>query len=152
MHEHSEGTPNPSPCSKLLSFLLSTSELLWGGAIWPLTKSELGSVTGWARSSSSGPILVGLWFLLYSSAALLSTSRKWPRDWGLLTLLASVLSLKHKEKSHILDLVLFFSFEGSVFLPLNDLLENSKMLETPIRLPRVMLLSWKKDPVDCNAP
>jgi hypothetical protein len=63
-----------------------------------------------------------------------------------------LLSLKHREKNQILDLLLlcFFSFKGSVFLPLIDLLENSKMVETPIRLPSVMLLSWKKDPVDCS--
>ncbi|KAJ6913127.1 LOW QUALITY PROTEIN: hypothetical protein NC651_015584 [Populus alba x Populus x berolinensis] len=36
----------------------------------------------------------------------------------------------------------------SVVLPLVDLLESSRMLETPMRLPSVKLLSWKKDPVD----
>lgn len=61
-----------------------------------------------------------------------------------------MLSLEHNEKNQALDLLLlFFSLAtASDFLPLIDLLESSKMLETPIRLPSVMLLSWKNDPVD----
>lgn len=156
MHENSTG------------LLLSTSESNhgldwgWGGATWPLTKSELGSVTACSAmaSSSSGPYIWG--FLLYSSmAALLSSARKWPRDGGLLALFTfspSVLSLEHREKKHNLNLVvlllvllLFLSLQvWSVFLPLRDLLDSSRMLLIPIRFPSVMLLSWKKDPVDCN--
>jgi hypothetical protein len=59
-------------------------------------------------------------------------------------------SLEHKEKIHVLDLQLFLSSTTSTFLALVDFLESSSMLETPIRLPSVMLLSWKKDPVDWN--
>lgn len=153
MHENSTG------------FLLSTSESNhwlawgWGGATCPLTKSELGSVTACSAmaSSSSGPYIWG--FLLYSSmAALLSSARKWPRDGGLLvpfTFSPSVLSLEHREKKHNLNLVVFLLLflsllVWSVFLPLRDLLDSSRMLLIPIRFPSVMLLSWKKDPVDCN--
>ncbi|KAB5552049.1 hypothetical protein DKX38_009360 [Salix brachista] len=42
----------------------------------------------------------------------------------------------------------FCSRKVSVVLPLADLVESSRMLETPMRLPSVKLLSWKKDPVD----
>lgn len=82
-------------------------------------------------------------------AALLSTARKWPRDRVLLfTVSASVLSVGHREKHQVLGLQIFFSPETSGLLPLTDLLGRLTMLETPIKLPSVMLLSWKKDPVD----
>lgn len=74
------------------------------------------------------------------------------------TLFASVLSFEHREKSHnlfndllvvvVVLVLLSFSFVDTDLLPLNDLLENSNMLFTPMRLPSVMLLSWKKEPVD----
>jgi len=155
MHENRTGTAISPQCSSSSFPLLSASALqLWlglGGATWPLTNSELGSVTGWASSSSSwGPWIIGSWFLLYSLDALLSTARKWPRDGVLFTTSASVVSLEHKEKIHVLDLQLFLSSTTSTFLALVDFLESSSMLETPIRLPSVMLLSWKKDPVDWN--
>lgn len=133
---------------------LSTSEprLDWGGATQPLMNKEFGSWAASANAKSSPPYMTTLWFLLYSSAARLSSARKWPNEGPLSsTLLASVLSLEHKEKNQGLDLGLpLLSLVFSVFLPLSDLLESSKMLETPIRLPSVMLLSRKKDPVDCN--
>lgn len=82
-------------------------------------------------------------------AALLSASRKCPRDGVLLIpTTVSVLNLGHSEKNHVLDFKRFFLF---VLPPLIDLLESSKMLEMPNRFPSVMLLSLKKDPVDCNA-
>ena len=91
------------------------------------------------------------WFLLYTlAAALLSASRKWARDGVLLTFTASVVSFEHSENSQCLGFWLFPSLNVSAVLPLVDLRESSKMLETPIRLPSVMLLSWKNDPVDWN--
>lgn len=167
MHDENR-TEIPHPMARsipVFSLLVSISVpehgLDPGGAMQPLTNSEFGSIIGWARASSSGPyIVLGLnWpALLHSVAAFLSTARKWPRDgafWPGIS--ASVVLLGHKEKHHILDLLfllllVFFSLEGSLFLPLIDLLESSRMLLTPIRLPSVMLLSWKKDPVDYNIP
>lgn len=134
-----------------LPFSAFEPRLDWGGATQPLMNREFGCGAAWANSNSSAPYMITLWFLLFSSAALLSSAKKWPNDGPLSMLSASVLSLEHKEKNHVLDLVLLFlSFVFSVLLPLIDLLESSKMLETPIRLPSVMLLSWKNDPVDCN--
>lgn len=67
---------------------------------------------------------------------------------------ASVVSLEQREKNHGLeldeDLGFFLSLELSIVLILDDLLESSRMLGTPSRLPSVMLLSWKNDPVDCS--
>lgn len=149
------------PCSNSASLIpLSTSSVLhngldWGGATRPSTNSELfGCATCWGTENSSGPYMLGLiWFLLQLLAAFLSTARNWPSDGPLLfTISASVLFLEHREKNQILDLpVFFFSLQlSSAFLPLSDLLDSSRMLVTPIRLPSVMLLSWKKDPVDCK--
>lgn len=161
MHENSNGIPWSSPVFFVLSTSVPHSGVLdWGGATQPLTNSEFCSVTGWGTENSSGPYIVGLisgWFLLHSLAAFLSTARKWPRDWALFTLSASVLFLEHNEKNHILDLLLLLllllflvlQLSWSVFLPLIDLLDSSRMLVTPIRFPSVILLSWKKDPVDC---
>lgn len=59
---------------------------------------------------------------------------------------ASVLSFEHNENNQGLD---FWSLKVSVVLLLVDLLESSRKLDAPRRLPSVMLLSWKKDPVDC---
>nr|GMD40192.1 hypothetical protein Iba_chr10aCG7000 [Ipomoea batatas] len=96
--------------------------------------------------------------LQMTAEAFLSASRKWPREEPamevvaafILAVTASVLSFEHSENNHILHLLLFLfpRDRGSAALPLVDLLENSKMLEMPRRLPRAMLLSWKKEPVD----
>ena len=158
MHENSTGTPCPllCPCSIPPLRPLSTSEpekgLDWGGATWPSTNNELGSARGCAKEISSGTNTLWLWFLLCSLfAALLSTARNWPRDGVLfVVLLTSILSLEQSENIHGLDLQGFLTLSGSGRLPLIDLLESSRMLETPIRLPNVILLSWKKDPVDCK--
>ncbi|KAL8129022.1 hypothetical protein V2J09_018177 [Rumex salicifolius] len=66
----------------------------------------------------------------FMAAALLSTSRKCPRDGGFL--ITSVQCLEQQwENSHG-----FLDFKGSSLLPLLiDLLESSRMFETPIRLP-----------------
>lgn len=119
----------------------------------PFTNNELGSVMAWAREISSGTYGFGLGFLLGSLVvvveALLSTARNWPRDGVLVVvLLTSMLSFEQREKIQGLDLQCFFAFKGSGLLVLIDLLESSRMLETPRRLPSVILLSWKKEPVD----
>jgi len=119
----------------------------------PSTNNELGWDMGWSREISSGTYVLVLRFLLDSSevAALLSTARNWPRDGVLaVVLLTSMLSLEQREKIQGLDLKCFFTFNGSGLLGLIDLLESSRMLETPRRLPSVILLSWKKEPVDCK--
>lgn len=103
---------------------------------------------GRVGEKSVGPSTVGIWFLLQTLAALLSASRKLPRDGVLLTVTASVLSFEHSENNQGLGCLFFRSLKVSAALPLVDLRESSKMLETPIRLPSVMLLSWKNDPVD----
>lgn len=65
---------------------------------------------------------------------------------------ASVVSLEQREKNHDLeledDLEFFLLMEGSIVRILD--LESSRMFRTPSRLPSVMLLSWKNDPVDYN--
>lgn len=117
----------------------------------PLTNNELGWDMGWARETSSGTYVFVPGSLLdsFEVAVLLSTARNWPRDGVLaVVLLTSMLSLEQREKIQGLDLQCFFTFNGSGLLALIDLLESSTMLETPRRLPNVILLSWKKDPVD----
>lgn len=118
------------------------------GPPYPLTFSN--KTWFWAQ----GPEMGGFWFRLQIPAALLSASRKWPRDGVLLIpTTVSVLNLEHSEKNHVLDFKRFFlSLKEFVLPPLIDLLESSKMLEMPNRFPSVMLLSLKKDPVDCNVP
>lgn len=66
-------------------------------------------------------------------------------------LTASVFSFEQSENNHGFDFQFFFPLRFSDGLPLIDLLESSRMLETPMRLPRVMLLSRKKEPVDCES-
>lgn len=73
----------------------------------------------------------------------------------MLTLTASVLSLEQSEKKQGFEGLwwcwwLFLPLkETSDVLNLDDLRDRSKMLVAPMRLPRVMLLSRKNDPVDC---
>lgn len=62
--------------------------------------------------------------------------------------LISIESLEQREKIHGLDLQGFLVLNGSGIRPLIDLLESSRMLETPRRVPSVMLLSRKKELVD----
>lgn len=88
-------------------------------------------------------------------AALLSASRKKPRDGAVSILTASVLSLEQSEKSQGLEdlwlrwLHLLPLKETSDDLNLDDLRDCSKILPAPMRLPRVALLSRKNEPVDC---
>lgn len=150
MHENSTGTPCPLlfpwsiPSLSPLSPSKPDNGLDRGGATRPSTNNEFcwGIIV-----ISSGTSTLLLWLF----AALLSTARNCPRDGVLVVLLlTSILSLEQSENIQGLALQGFFTFSGSDLLPLIDLLESSKMLETPIRLPSVMLLSWKKEPVDCN--
>ena len=70
-----------------------------------------------------------------------------------MTLTASVLSLQQRENNHGLDLKSFFLYPPklvSVLPTLDDLLESSTMSEPLIRLPPLMLLAWRNDPLDCN--
>lgn len=62
---------------------------------------------------------------------------------------ASVCSLEQRENKHVLDLYCFLCWGiSAILLPLDDLLDRSRMLEIPMRLPRVMLFSWKNEPLD----
>lgn len=61
---------------------------------------------------------------------------------------ASVVSFEHIENNQGLGLYCFLSLNVSDVLPLVDLPDRPTMLEAPMRLPRLMVLSWKKEPVD----
>lgn len=159
-HETSNGVLNRLPYNNSLLDLVppwsAFSEALeaWAAATTPSTNSPLSSETAIAGEKSSGPYSIGLrpWFLLLMLVLpLLSASRKWPREGALLTFTASGVSLEQSENNQCLDLQFFLSFEAStVLLPLLDLRERLKMLDTPMRLPSVMPLSWNKDSVDWN--
>lgn len=71
-----------------------------------------------------------------------------------MALTTSVLSLQQSENNHglYLNLKLLIFLSPPRLASVFPLLESSMMLEveSPIRLPRVMLLAWKNDPLDCN--
>lgn len=147
MNEQRTGLPCPLAPLRQLS---ASGVEHGGGAIWPLTNNVFVSAIG---STEEIPLEVsrfGFWFLPESLlTALLSTLRKWPRDGALSSFTASVVFLEQREKNfQVFDLRGLLTFKGSGLLPLSDLLDSSRMLEAPIRLPRVMLLSGKKEPVD----
>ena len=148
MHENiSANEPNSFFCLGLMDWV-------WGGAMVPFTNSVFGSALLVSANaiSSSGPQIRGFWILLFSLAAFLSTARYWPRDGALfLWFLASgflLLELRQNNREMKLNLFSLLILRTSVLAPLSDLLDSSTMLETPIRLPSVVLLSGKKDPVD----
>lgn len=90
-----------------------------------------------------------------AAVLLLSTSRKWAREWVLVALTTSVLSLQQSENNHglYLNLKLLIFLSPPRLASVFPLLESSMMLEveSPIRLPRVMLLAWKNDPLDSES-
>lgn len=155
MHEkNSPNEPNSFFCCSNSMFSLSVSPL-WGGAIVPFTNSEFDSALLISFNSSWGPkIWLFRWPFLFPLATLLSTARNWPRDGGLFFWLwatSGSILLEHRQSKHELNLNLLWSFllsNTSVFVPLIDLLDSSTMLLTPIKLPSVVLLSRKNDPVD----
>ncbi|GFS29608.1 hypothetical protein Acr_00g0007460 [Actinidia rufa] len=91
---------------------------------------------------------------MFISSPPLKTARKWPSDGAILLLLWShsgphlfcPLGRERNTKFWTCRFSCYLKFSG--LLALADLLERCTMLETPIKLPSVMLLSWKKDPVD----
>lgn len=113
----------------------------------PFIKSEFGSTILISGNASSK---WRLRFLLFSLAALLSTARNWAREGALFFCFkaSQFLLLEPKQKNHDQNLNLLLVFKSSVLVSLRDLLDSSTVLETPIRLPSVVLWSRKKDPVD----
>ena len=160
MHENNSASePNPLLLWPNFPFSVSASALSpgsdRGGAMFPLRNNEFGCAVIWDNvNSSSGPYIGRPWFLVFPLAALLSIARKWASDGAVLSCFsASEWVLKQKQKQNEqLDLLFgFLLLRVSVFItltPLSDLLDSSKMLDTPIRLPSVVLLSGKNDPVD----
>ena len=158
-HESSNGVPSPLPYSNNSLLDLAPPSPLseglgWAAATSPSTNSPLGPETGTAGEKSSGSYSIGAtWFLLLVLwvLALLSASRKWPSDGVLLlTFTESLVSLEQKENNQGLVLRFFLFLEVSVVLLRVDLPERSRMPETPMRLPSVMPLSWKKNSVGWN--
>lgn len=133
--------------------------LLWGhgggggggGRTRPSEKTVFGSGAGRLSANPSSTYVIETPFLTWRALlALLSASRKEPRDGE-----ASVTSplswvLAHSE-NQVLVLRFLFALGFSCCLLLrSDLFDRSRMLVMPMRLPRVLLRSWKKDPVDCT--